>query len=500
MIHLIIHFDINETILIGDDAGGDTYEECIHKIIAKSAFVKAHHDRTDSTGSTIGGRSVSTDSADIPLAQNHRRFTSKVVPTHWWDGSPIRTKENGPVDHSEMITPHQFEPIPSLWTQWEWPNNACPYYRTSNKKLCHNFTHHDGSIYYQSHFQKIYRSLHPNRWDKKEECEEKDLDTSSGVSSRKGDSETSQMSNKNVDHNNPDKTHKTMAQMLPAFFDTMIELNEWCKTNSATTTGMDDSPASSPPSQHPVGVQHITIVLRTFGSDLHPVMNAIQLFIQGQHPEYPNVQFEFIANGSHTPNNIVRGRWVERITSRRNENDAEGILTQQVGDQSHSDNFEYQLMDENDEVIAAGDANVIQWLHSMHENKDTNGNILDTTMEELSNNKKNDSCRISICGIQDDYDHWSKYHCVPWAGKPVWKLLPPPLTSPRRKDDILDCDNHNNNNNNGSYNNVQYHHVLFDDNMYVYLRITLFWHFGWSWVVAPIVSFSYSLHHLIDTI
>ena len=41
MTHLLLHFDLNETILLGDDAGGDTYEQCIHKIIAKSAFVQA---------------------------------------------------------------------------------------------------------------------------------------------------------------------------------------------------------------------------------------------------------------------------------------------------------------------------------------------------------------------------------------------------------------------------------------------------------------------------
>jgi hypothetical protein len=29
------------------------------------------------------------------------------------------------------------------------------------------------------------------------------------------------------------KTKKTMAQMLPAFFDTLIELNEWCRISNA---------------------------------------------------------------------------------------------------------------------------------------------------------------------------------------------------------------------------------------------------------------------------
>ena len=45
--HLFLHFDINETILIGDPAGGDTVTECLNKIIAKSAFV-----RTDDSDSS----------------------------------------------------------------------------------------------------------------------------------------------------------------------------------------------------------------------------------------------------------------------------------------------------------------------------------------------------------------------------------------------------------------------------------------------------------------
>ena len=29
---LVIHFDINETILIGDEAGGDSVEDCLNKV------------------------------------------------------------------------------------------------------------------------------------------------------------------------------------------------------------------------------------------------------------------------------------------------------------------------------------------------------------------------------------------------------------------------------------------------------------------------------------
>jgi len=39
---LVLHFDVNETIMIGDEAGGDTYEDSMNKIVAKCALMKKH--------------------------------------------------------------------------------------------------------------------------------------------------------------------------------------------------------------------------------------------------------------------------------------------------------------------------------------------------------------------------------------------------------------------------------------------------------------------------
>ena len=38
---LCIHFDVNETIMLGDPAGGDSIEESFHKILAKVAYVRS---------------------------------------------------------------------------------------------------------------------------------------------------------------------------------------------------------------------------------------------------------------------------------------------------------------------------------------------------------------------------------------------------------------------------------------------------------------------------
>ena len=37
---LTLYFDINETIMVGDPAGGDTYDDCLNKMICKAAFVR----------------------------------------------------------------------------------------------------------------------------------------------------------------------------------------------------------------------------------------------------------------------------------------------------------------------------------------------------------------------------------------------------------------------------------------------------------------------------
>lgn len=37
---LVLHFDVNETIMVGDPAGGDTFEDSLNKVIAKSAVVR----------------------------------------------------------------------------------------------------------------------------------------------------------------------------------------------------------------------------------------------------------------------------------------------------------------------------------------------------------------------------------------------------------------------------------------------------------------------------
>jgi hypothetical protein len=438
MLHLILHFDINETILIGDDAGGDTFEQCINKIIAKSAFVKVPSTTTTTTNSN--GESLRKTSENAPLSQEQRKYTLKVVPTHWLDGSPIRKSE---VDETNSDTPASFprgiKSSPQLWTQWEWPNNACPYYRTSFKKRSDRFIQEDGLIY-KSYYQIIYKKLHPNRWNK----------TNAGKRIDQGDAafttgavNESCATDAEIIHNN-DKTQRTMAQMLPAFFNTLISLQEWCHHQSSSSVHQHPSPL----------MQNITIVLRTFGTDLPLVMNAIQRFVHGQHPDYPNVPH--LHGSFYIPSNgTVRGRWIQKVNGAC----ASRFDIDQITEISKIHQYEYELLDGNNNVIVSGDENVVQWLHALHiddkrsvntvnEQSDNNTERFGNASQSYDNLKQQQQQPIiTICGIQDDYEHWSKHNCVPWAGKPIWKLL--------TKDGI------------SSHPHTHYHHVLFDDNMYV---------------------------------
>lgn len=75
---LILHFDLNETILVTDPAGGDSFSDCLNKAICKNVFVR--------------------NSGDL---------------NHW---------ENGSINK------------PNLNTVWKWPEGCIPCYRVPHHK------------------------------------------------------------------------------------------------------------------------------------------------------------------------------------------------------------------------------------------------------------------------------------------------------------------------------------------------------------------------------
>ena len=97
-VKLMLHFDINETAMVGDSAGGDTFEDFLNKIICKNAFVRSAN---------------GTD----PLAASS---PSDLV---WWDGTPLSS-----------------EVAPALLSAWEWPSGCVPFYKIENLK-CEEAVH-----------------------------------------------------------------------------------------------------------------------------------------------------------------------------------------------------------------------------------------------------------------------------------------------------------------------------------------------------------------------
>ena len=79
---LVLHFDVNETIMLADPAGGDSFEDCCNKIIAKSALVRLAPDGS--------------------------------MQQRWYDGTAM-TFSSAP-------------PPPPLNTDWEVPAGCCRYY------------------------------------------------------------------------------------------------------------------------------------------------------------------------------------------------------------------------------------------------------------------------------------------------------------------------------------------------------------------------------------
>lgn len=285
---LILHLDINETILIGDEAGGDTREESLNKILAKSAFVKLPPTFDDN---------------------DNKEDTSHVVPTHWWDGTEIGN-ENSEDD---------IDKAPPLYSGWVWPPKCVPYYRTAYKSRAKTFVEHHG---------RPYKSL----YDKME----------------------------SILSLEDDELPSVVAHMLPSIFHTLAEL----------------SSRGEP----------FRLVLRSFGSDIEQVAEAISEFAQGKHPDYPDFRNEALIA---TPDDLVVGRW--------------STTAGEIGGPSFS------LYDKTGAMVASGDDEVLDWIQQR-----------------------------TISGIQDDYLYWSKHHCCPGAGKPVW--------APSR--------------------GRNQHHVLFDDNIH----------------------------------
>lgn len=294
--HWILHWDINETILVGDPVGGDSCEDCYNKIIAKSSFVQMPRNKEDD--------------ADNEMFYDYDN-TSSMVPTHWWDGTPI---------DSNMVCPP-----PALYTGWKWPKGCCPYYRTSYKTFAKAFSHNNQ---HGSNYRPVYEDI-------KARMEQQHSDDSKALPS-------------------------VFQNILPAFFHTIYNMVHKNFANK------------SPP---------ITVVFRTFGTDLPGIAKAMTAFAQGKHPYFP----DFVHPEYELPmDRLYNAKWVPIATSPGSDTG------------KYKEAFQYQLFRQDDgSMVASGDEQVLKLLHDP-----SNG--------------------YASFGVRDDYSMWKDHNWEPWAGKPVW--------------------------------------------------------------------------------
>ena len=139
-------------------------------------------------------------------------------------------------------------------------------------------------------------------------------------------------------------------RMLPSFFHTLVMLQR---------LGKD-----------------YTLVLRTFGTDLDDVANAISDFAKGKHPLYPKFREpKLVLEKCH----MYKGRYRLEESSNHDQ------------DGGYNSIFDLFQWDDSSKVVASGD---------------------DELLHVIEN--------LTICGIQDDYHYWDNNDNSPSAGKPVW--------------------------------------------------------------------------------
>jgi len=317
--HLFLHFDINETILIGDPAGGDTVTECLNKIIAKCAFVSTSASSTGDSNKEGNDTDKRPQLKRTPSSGNINEYsTHQLQPTHWWNGVSI--------DNDEDKSEGKNQPPPPLYTGWLYPTNTCPYYRTSYKRRAKQFT-------LEENHGSVYRPLYD------------DLCIKLGLSDDNDDDE----------HGEEEDVFKNF---VPSFFHT---LQHYFPSKKATTQSSSDN-------------NRVTLVLRTFGSDLPRVAKCISEFAQGNHPSYPDY---YNADLILDENNLFCSKW----TYCNPEEGKEKELIYEL----------HPMIQESSASIHSGDDEVLDYLQSK-----------------------------SIVGIQDNYPFWRDNNHQPWSGKPVW--------------------------------------------------------------------------------
>ncbi|KAL7554142.1 hypothetical protein ACHAWF_017548 [Thalassiosira exigua] len=343
------------TILIGDPAGGDSPDECLNKVIAKSALVSTKgaggDDNGDGNGVGSGCDDGSCRDGAAPKPKVKRSPSSGNVsssaggthllePTRWWDGAPLAPAEAEA--EAEGAGP-PVRPPPPLYTGWTLPPDACSYYRTSHKRFAKGFTTTPHGRIYRPLYEAVRSKL---GWD--------DGDEGGG-----GGGE--------FDH------------FVPAFFHALRHYFPSVSEGTARTGGRErEAPEREAPFARALPPPpRVTLVLRTFGTDLPRVARLLSEFARGNHPDHPDYRNPALILDAK---DLYRSRWMPRSDGRHVYQLLEG--GGEVGKEG---------AEEDGRVARSGDEGVLELLESK-----------------------------TVAGVRDCYPFWRDRGHAPWAGKPVW--------------------------------------------------------------------------------
>ena len=125
---LVLHFDVNETIMVADPAGGDSFEDVLNKMLAKTAFVR----RKD--GGVVDDAASPSD-------------------LEWRDGVPL-DDDSG-------------DPEQALWLRWEKPDDGSKMASTTKCLEAHRKTFTETFKRFGGIKQELAARLRlpPGRWD-----------------------------------------------------------------------------------------------------------------------------------------------------------------------------------------------------------------------------------------------------------------------------------------------------------------------------------------------
>ncbi|KAL7466984.1 LOW QUALITY PROTEIN: hypothetical protein ACHAXS_007246 [Conticribra weissflogii] len=401
--HLFLHFDVNETILLGDPAGGDTVRECLNKVIAKSAFVStisktSKDERVDDSSANTFRRSPSSGN----ITENS---THHFRPTHWWNGLPLDPTS---VDDDTVKN----APPPPLYMGWTRPTNTCPYYRTYYKSRAKEFT--------DTEHGKIYRPLYEmfcNKLGLGHDDAQHGFDEDCCNGTRKDEDGMTIFDN-----------------FLPAFFHTLqYYFPSKCSSSTAhiAINDADNESINIDWKSHNIlpKPEKVTLILRTFGHDLPLVAMAITEFAKGNHPLFPDYCNDDLIL---TEDDLYCSGW-RKACYDDGAADSSDVHSRNDSDTERKRKWIYELhpyysIHTRNEILHEGNQRKNMDKPADHSGDDEVLNFLQSK---------------TILGIQDHYPFWKSWDHAPWAGKPVWACI--------------DANN---------YNCHHHHHILLDDNIH----------------------------------